>query len=343
MILITGASGHLGANLTWELASQGTPLRLLVRPGTDPAALADLDAELVEGDLTDAAACRRAVRGVRQIYHCAAQISTHYGVRDDIFDTNVIGTINLLRAAAEEGVDRVVVTGSLSATGHRPDRPTDETEPFNPLEPHLPYAFTKAAVEHECLRAAANGLDVVIAVSCAILGPRDFKPSRMGRVLRRFAHRRLLAYVPGGFEFVATRDIVHGHLLAMERGRQGQKYIFSTQFATLDEIMDIFARVTGQKKPPLRVPAPIMKTVAQIIEPPMRAIFPESPQLLTPAAIRLLQMGRRADCSKAREQLGYRPTDIGTAIEDAYAWFVQHGVITRAKRSYAVRFDGNRA
>ena len=342
MILITGASGHLGANLAWALAAQGEPLRLLIQPGTHKASVDGLGAELTVGDLRDASACRNAVRDVRQVYHCAAQISTHYGVRDDIFRTNVIGTANLLHAAAEAGVERVVVSGSLSATGHRADRPTDETEPFNPLEAHLPYAFTKAAVEHECLRAAVNGLDVVIAVSCAILGPRDFMPSRMGRVLVRFAHRRLLAYVPGGFEFVATRDIVQGHLLAMERGRPGHKYIFSTRFVTFDELMDLFARVTGQSKPPLRIPAAIMKTAAHLVEPMMKTLLPGTPQLLTPGAIRLLQMGRRADCTKAREQLGYRPSDIESAIEEAYAWFVQQGVITPARRTYAVRLGGSR-
>jgi nucleoside-diphosphate-sugar epimerase len=342
MILITGASGHLGANLAWTLASQGAALRLLIRPGTDPACLEGLNADVVQGDLTDAGACRQALRGVRQVYHCAAQISTHYGVRNDIFRNNVIGTANLLRAAAEAGVERVVVTGSFSATGHRPDRPADETEPFNPLEPHLPYAFTKAATEHACLRAVVDGLDVVIAVSCALLGPRDFKPSRMGQVLTRFAHRRLLAYVPGGFEFVSARDIVQGHLLAMERGLRGHKYIFSTRFASLDELMELFAKVTGRPKPPLRIPAPIMHTAAQLAEPVMKALFPRTSQLLTPAAIRLLQMGRRADCSKAVQQLGYRPSDIESAVEDAYAWFVQRGVIAPLRRSYAVTHEGAR-
>ncbi len=262
-------------------------------------------------------------RGQRPIApHCAAQISTHYGAEETIFQNNVLGTRNLLRAAREAGVERVVVSGSFSATGHRTDRPTDESEPFNPLEPHLPYAFTKAAVEHECLKACAEGLEVVVAVSCAILGPYDFKPSRMGRVMQRFARRRILAYVPGGFEFVAARDIVAGHLLAMAKGRPGQKYIFSTRFASFDEIMELFARVTGQPKPPLRLPPALMSIAARIAEPLMRNFLPGTPQLLTPAAIRLLRLGRRVDCAKAREELGYRPTDIESAVEEAYSWFV---------------------
>ncbi len=264
---------------------------------------------------------------MHRIYHCAAQISTHYGAEQSIFQSNVLGTRNLLRAAREASVERVVVSGSFSATGHRADRPTDESEPFNPLESHLPYAFTKAAVEHECLKACVDGLPVVIAVSCAILGPYDFKPSRMGRVLQRFAHRRIVAYVPGGFEFVAARDIVEGHLLAMAKGRPGQKYIFSTRFVTFDEIMDLFARVTGQPKPPLRLPPALMSVASRIAEPLMRTFLPGTPQLLTPAAIRLLRLGRRVDCAKARDELGYRPTDIESAVGEAYRWFVDTGRI----------------
>ena len=334
MILVTGASGHLGANLARRLLAGGAPLRLLARRPGDPA-FEGLAAEIVAGDLVDLDSCRRAVRGVAEIYHGAAQISTRSGAEQAIFANNVLGTRNLLLAAREAGVRRVVVSGSFSATGHRGDRPTDESEPFNPLEPHLAYAQTKAAVEHECLKACVDGLEVVVAVSCAILGPYDFKPSRMGQVLQRFAARRLLAYVPGGFEFVAARDIVEGHLLCMARGRPGQKYIISTRFATMDELMELFARITGRPKPPLRLSPTLMSAAAHIAEPVMRTLMPGTQQLLTPAAIRLLRMRRRADCGKAKDELGYRPTDIESAVEEAYRWFVDSGRIAAPARSFA--------
>jgi nucleoside-diphosphate-sugar epimerase len=330
-ILITGANGHLGANLVRALVAEGAELRVLLRPESDNSPTDDLDVERVLGDLRDAASLEAATKGCRAIYHCAAQLSTASGGEQEIFASNVLGTRNLLDAARRNGVGRVVVTGSLSATGHRLDGPTDESVPFNPFERHLPYAISKAAVEHECLKAFAEGLDVVMAVSCAILGPNDFKPSRMGQVLIDHARGRLRTYIPGGFEFVAARDIVEGHRLCMGRGRAGQKYIFSTGYLTMDEIMDLFEAVTGRPKRRLRLPPGLMAPVAEIGAFVHRHILSGRRQLLTPAAVRLLRMGRRADTGKAQRELDYRPTSIVEAVREAYECFVKRSVIDRPR------------
>jgi nucleoside-diphosphate-sugar epimerase len=218
------------------------------------------------------------MKGIGRAYHAAALLSTIEGREQELFDSNVLGTRNLLLAAREAGVGRVVVTGSFSAVGHREDGPSDETVPFNPFDKAMPYEKSKAGVEHECLKAVVEGQDVVVATSCAILGPNDFKPSRMGRVVRDFANGRMLAYIPGGFEFVAARDIVSGHLLAMHKGRTGQKYIFSTRFCTVDDLMDILERVTERPRPRLRLPAPVMAMVSEVTQPIFRRLFPSSPQ-----------------------------------------------------------------
>jgi nucleoside-diphosphate-sugar epimerase len=329
MFLLTGSTGHLGANLVRRLLADGEAVRVLLRRGSDDAAVAGLDVERVYGDLRDANGCREAVRGCRRIHHCAALVSTSAGSRrhrHDIFECNVLGTRNLLRAALDAGVERVVVTGSLSAIGHVPDRPVTEDDPFNPFDWNLPYGFSKAAVEHECLKAFADGLPVVIAVSCAILGPNDFKPSRMGRTLVDFANGKLQAYIPGGFEFVSAHDMVQGHLLCMEKGRPGQKYLFSTQFLTVDELMGVFEQVTGQRRPKWRLPAPVMAGLASLADVVLR-FFPNMPRRFTPGAVRLLRMCRRVDCTKARQELGYRPTNIADAVREAYDFFVRQGKI----------------
>ena len=335
MILVTGASGHLGANLVRRLLADGSALRVLARPGSDRASFVDLTLDLVEGDLADIEACRRAVHGIRQIYHCAAQISVHRGDEAEIFRSNVLGTRNLLQAAREAGVARVVVTGTFSATGYCAGGASDETMPFNPLEPHMPYTRSKAAVEHECLKACMEGLEVVIATSTGIVGPNDFGPSRVGRMLRSYAAGRMLAYMPGGFEMVAMRDIVQGHLLAMARGRPGQKYLFSTRFVSCDELMEILARITGRPKPRLRVPPQLMNVLAHVLEPVLLCLLPGRLQLFSPYAVRMLRQGRRIDCSKAKNELGYHPTDIESALEEAYRWFVARGDIVPRTLSLA--------
>ncbi|HEX8952975.1 MAG TPA: NAD-dependent epimerase/dehydratase family protein, partial [Polyangia bacterium] len=274
-VLVTGGAGHLGANLLRRLqADGGCELRALARRNDNNEGITSAGVEMVYGDLRDLDSLRAAVKGVERIYHVAAQISTVGGKEDELFQNNVIGTKNLLQAAREAGCGRVVVTGSFSATGRPSDgSPADETVPFNPFHQHMPYEVSKQAVELECLRAVAEGQDVVIATSCAILGPHDYLPSRMGAVLRDFANGKLRAYIPGGFEFVAARDICEGHVLAMQKGRTGHKYIISSGFQTMDDIMGIMERVTGRKRP-RRLPAAVMAAIAPMTQLVQSTLFP---------------------------------------------------------------------
>lgn len=327
-VLVTGGSGHLGANLVRRLLDEGQQVRVLERSGGGEA-LAGLDAEVVGGDLRDAAAVRGAVRGCRRVYHCAAKVSSAEGQQREIYASNVLGTRHLLRAALAEGVERVVVTGSFSAVGHDPTRPSDESVPVDPFARLLPYQRSKVAVEHECLKAVVEGLDVVIATSCAILGPHDYKPSRMGQLMLDFARGRLRAYVPGGFEFVAARDIVQGHRLAMDKGRTGHKYIFSTAFKTVDELMAVYEDVTGRRRPRLRLPGPVMTGLAGALNFFVVRFAPDVEPRFTPGAVRILRMNRRADITKARTELGYQPSSVEEAVREAYEDFVRRGKLGR--------------
>ncbi|MBK6846574.1 MAG: NAD-dependent epimerase/dehydratase family protein [Proteobacteria bacterium] len=342
-VLVTGGAGHLGANLVRRLLADGVSVRTLVRRDSNNAALQGLDVEWCFGDLRDPEATELAVRGCSHVYHCAASLSTVYGgvaAAREIYESNVLGTRNLLRAARLARVTRVVVTGSFSATGYDlddPSRPANETMPFFPFARPLPYEQSKALAEHEVLKAFADGLDVVVATSCAILGPHDHKPSRMGQVLCDFARGRVPAYIPGGFEFVAARDIVQGHVLAMARGRAGQKYIIATRFCTMDELMGWFEQVTGRRRPRLRLPPALMAGIAEVMTPVLSRLRPHAPQRLTPGAVRILRMQRHADCSKARQELGYEPTDIVDAIREAYEDFVRRGLIERPRTATGVK------
>jgi len=334
--LVTGATGHLGANLVRRLLADGEEVRVMVRGGPDNGALAGLDVERVEADLRDAEAVAKAVAGCARVHHCAALVSTIDGDarhRRQVYDTNVLGTRHILDAALRHGVDKVVVSGSLSATGHDPEQPSHEGMPFYPFERQLPYGFTKHLTEHEVLRAHAEGLNVVVATSCAIVGPHDYVPSRMGRVLIDFAHGALRAYIPGGFEYVSSHDMAQGHVLAMDKGRSGQKYIFSTAYASVDELMALYQEVTGRPLPRLRLPPALMAALAEVADKTWYRAFPNLPRRFTPAAVRLLSMRRRADHGKAKRELGYEPTSLAQAVKDAYEDFVRRGAITPAARS----------
>jgi nucleoside-diphosphate-sugar epimerase len=157
----------------------------------------------------------------------------------------------------------------------------------------------------------------------------------MGAVIRDFAHGKLRAYIPGGFEFVAARDIAEGHVLAMKKGRTGQKYIISSGHVSMDELMDMMSRVTGKPKPRLRLPPPVMAVIARVTHFVGTTFFPKSKQRLTPGAIRILRQCRKADITKARTELGFQPTPIEHAVQEAYDHFVQRGVIKGEKRAPA--------
>src|SRR5262245_23549540 len=325
-VLVTGGSGHLGANLVRRLLDEGQQVRALERAGGGEA-LAGLDVEIVTGDLRDAGAVHAAVSGCQRVYHCAAKVSSAEGQLREIYDSNVLGTRHVLQAARATGVERVVVTGSFSAVGHDPVRPSDESVPVDPFTRALPYQRSKVAVEHECLKAVVDGLDVVVATSCAILGPHDYKPSRMGQLLLDFARGRLRAYVPGGFEFVATRDIVEGHRLAMDKGATGQKYIFSSGSHTVDELMAMYEQVSGRRRPRLRLPPPLMAGIARVVDAVVTRVAPQVEPRFTSGAVRILRMGRRADITKARTQLGFEPTPIANAVREAYDDFARRGLV----------------
>ncbi len=338
-VLVTGASGHLGANLVRRLLNEGKAVRVLLRQGSNNAAVEGLAVERVYGDLRDWLSVLAAVKGCDRVFHTAAKISTLCGnahFQQELYNCNVLGTRHLLRAALQVGVAKVVVTSSCEAIGHKLDEPSNESTPFYPFTQTLPYALTKIFVEHECLKAFADGLCVVIVQPWPYIGPNDFKPSPMGQTLLDFARGKLPAYIPGARSWGAMRDMVEGHILAMEKGRAGQKYTFSTDFLTMNEMLSLFEKVTGKKRPKLCIPTSMMAGIAKVTDLIMPRFFPQMPHNLTSGAIHLLQMNQKADCSKAKNELGYKPTSIEQAVGDAYTDFIHRGLIINTNKLVSV-------
>lgn len=332
-VLVTGAAGHLGCNLVRRLLAEGVEVRVLLREGSNNLGLDGLPVEQRWGDLRDARAVAAAAAGCRHVFHTAAMVSWTDGDRAHrraLFRSNVLGTRRVLQAARQAGVERVVVTGSLTSTGQNPDdasAPSTERDPFDPFEGRDPYALSKREAEHECLAAAAEGQHVVIATSCAILGPHDYKPSPMGRALLDHSRGKLHAYIPGGIAFVSTRDVVDGHLRALLRGAPGHRYILSSGYLDMEEVLATFEEVSGVPRPRLRLPPRVMSLAAHVSQAVLTALAPSWPQRFTPAAVRHLTSRRRADATKAQQELGFSPSDPRAAIREAYVDFAARGLL----------------
>lgn len=331
--LVTGAAGHVGANLVRRLLADGVEVRALVHPKHDNRGVEGLPVERVEGDLRDADAVARAVAGCVRVYHAGAKVSVNSpspAQSREIWEINVLGTRNVMQASLRAGVARVCLTSSFSTVGYHlddPAKPCAEDLPFYPFMEWMPYSRTKVLAELEVFKAIADGLDAVIAISTGVCGPHDFLPSRTGRVLIQYARGEFRNYIPGGYEAVSVDDLARGHVLAMERGGTGQRYTISTKYVEMQEMLALFAEVTGKARKVRALPPRLMAGVARAISGPMTTLFPDVPQHLTPGAVLVLSMRRRADISKAREQLGYEPGPFEPMVRAWYEFFVREKMI----------------
>lgn len=328
--LVTGATGHLGANLVRALLSDGQRVRAMVRPSSNRAALEGLDVECVEGDLNDVQSLRSALSGVKRLYHAAAMISIRSGDREALMRTNVGGTAALMDAALAAGVEKVVHTSSFGAVGTHRHRPSTEADWLDGSEPVMDYERSKAQSEVEVRRVAERGLDVCIVNPSAIVGGNDFGPSLVGRTIVDFGNGRMKAFVPGAFDWVPMRDVVAGHLLAMQRGQRGERYLLSGQVHTLDQILTWLSELTGHPLPRFRIPPRLMQTVAVAKDWVEREFFPGVTPRFNYHSIRLLSSGKSGDNTKARVELGLESTSVRDAFEEAVLWFKATGKIPAA-------------
>jgi hopanoid-associated sugar epimerase len=325
---VTGGSGHVGANLVRELLARGVAVKALVRPQSDNSGLDGLDLERVVGDLRDPDSLARGLKGCDRLYHVAAFVSLRRGAQREIHDVNVVGTRNILAAAERAGVERTVFCSSFGAVGKNPDGgASDENHTINPFETHLDYELSKAVAELEVHRAVHRGQHVTIVNPSGIVGPHDYKPSSVGQTIMDFANGRMPAYVPGQFEFVAVRDVVAGHLLAMDKGRPGERYILSGGRFSLDQILDHLSKLCGRKKPRLRIPVAAMLPLAHVSNLLLATFAPARPPRFTPGTIRILNGGKHADTAKAQRELGLVPSPVLAAFSEAYEWLKARGKI----------------
>ena len=322
--VVTGATGHIGANLVRALLASGRRVRCIVRQ--DRTALAGLDVECVTGDVLDPASLRAAFGGASTVFHLAAIISIDGDRHGLVTSTNIDGARNAAEAALACGVRRLVHCSSIHACVQGgPSRTSVESMPRVAGAGCAAYDRSKASGERAVRAVVARGLDAVIVHPTAVIGPHDYKPSRMGRLLIDLQRRGLPALIPGGFDWVDVRDVVAGLIQAEERGRTNESYLLSGHYAPVAELASLAAAVTGVPAPRWCSPAWLARMAAPFSVAAGRVRGREP--LFTGEALDALAMGTRVDCGKARRELGYSARDLRATIRDTYAWFAEAGRI----------------
>jgi len=312
--LVTGGTGFIGSHVARALAARGDELRLLIRRGARAEHLADLEYQRVNGDITDRRAVRRAVKDVDRVFHVAGTTSLRARDHDRVFEVNLGGTRNVLEAAYDAGVERVVHTSSVAAIGPAPAGKTaDETQPFTAGELGIAYVNSKHEAEVEALRFAAKGLDVVCVNPTFVLGPDAPPRSSMGLV-RRFLARQIPVYVDGGLNIVDVRDVANGQLLADKKGKSGERYILGGRNFTLQRLFADLSRISGAAPPAMRMPSSLAIGGVEVMR-RLRIPLPVSRE-----EVRSGTLWWTYRSTKAKKELGFKARPHEETLEDAVRW-----------------------
>lgn len=328
---VTGATGFVGSHIVRLLAERGEQVRVLVRPTSRTGALEGLACERVSGDLRNPAQLREILRGVRRVFHVAADYRLWARDPAEIYSSNVDGTRNLLAAAADAGVEQVVYTSTVATVavstvdGSLPDESTPAV--LDQMIGH--YKRSKFIAERDVLEAARQGLPVVVVNPTTPVGPGDWKPTPTGRIIVDFLNGRMPAYVDTGLNLVAVEDVAEGHLLAAARGKPGQRYILGGRNMTLVEILSELAWITGRRVPRVKIPHGVALAAA-CLDTAICRMLRREPHIPV-EGVRMARHRMFVDTGKAERELGFRAGPIAAALDRAVRWYQEHGYVERVR------------
>jgi dihydroflavonol-4-reductase len=322
-IAVTGANGHVGANLCRSLIAEGHQVKVLIHHNIN--SLKGLNLEIVQGSLQDIKALKDLCQEAEIVFHLAAMISID-GQKKKLLEVNVEGTKNLIKVIQENGVRRLIHFSSIHALSHFPlDKPMDETRPLVMDGPTW-YEITKSKAEKIVLDATMDGLDAIVINPTAIVGPFDFKPSLVGTVLIRLYNNSLPALVPGGYNWVDVRDIVQGAMAAMDRGRKGERYILGGKWVSVKDLASIVGKVTGKNIINFTIPTSVAKIGVPFIK--AYAKIARQEPLYTFESLRtLLEVNKMISHAKADNEFGYIARDFEVTIRETMDWYQLNGYL----------------
>jgi dihydroflavonol-4-reductase len=333
-LFITGATGFVGSHVARLAAAQGAELRLLARKTSNTSNL-PTSADVVIGDLREPIAFASALQGCDALLHVAADYRLWVPDPAEMYKVNVYGTRELLRLARETGIPRVVYTSSVATMGFKADGTiVDENTPVSEADMIGHYKRSKWQAEQIALAAARAGQQVMVLNPTTPIGAMDTKPTPTGRIVVDFLKRKFPAYVDTGLNLVDVEEVARMHLVALERGRVGERYILGGENLTLKQILDRLAAMTGLPSPTTKVPHSVAMGFAFFDETITGKLRGKEPR----ATVEAVRMGRKkmfANSAKAERELGLRMQSVDTALLKAAEWFVAQGYAPRPAKMAA--------
>lgn len=326
-ILVTGGTGFVGSHLVRALLERGEQVRCLVRSSSRRDNLEDLSVELVTGDLRDLDSLKRAARGCHTVYHCAADYRLWCKDPSEMYAANVKGTNNIMQAAFDECVQRVVYTSTVGCLGLSDNgTPANEDTPVTIEDMIGHYKRSKFLAEELARDWSRRGLPVVIVNPSTPVGELDIKPTPTGKIIVDFLRGKMFGYVETGMNLIDVRDCAEGHVLAAQKGRVGERYILGGPNVTLKEMFDMLARVSDVTSPKMKVPHWVAETYASLENFWSINIARREPDVPLDS-VKLARHKMWFDASKAVSELGLPQTPIGDALQRAVKWFQEHDYV----------------